>query len=255
MSKLPVALQMYTVRDRTAEDFAGTYRAVAAMGYDGVEIAGDGGLSAAEMKQLLDDCGFARCGIHTMLSALEEDVQKHIDYNLEIGNKYLVVPWMPEELRRDAAGWRAVGARMAAIGAKLKAAGLVLGYHNHAFEFEVKEGDQFGFDILYASAPADLLQCEIDTYWVKFGGQDPAAYVARYKDRAPLLHLKDMTPGPEPTFTEVGTGTLDFASIIKAAEGGVTAALIVEQDRCERPSLESAKISHDNLRRIIAELG
>ena len=255
MGSLPVALQMYTVRDRTAEDFAGTYRAVAEMGYEGVEIAGDGGLSAAEMKKLLDDCGFGRFGIHTMLSALEEDVQKHIDYNLEIGNKWIVVPWMPEELRKDAAGWRSTAARMAETGAKLKEAGLVLGYHNHAFEFDVREGDQYGFDIFYASAPADCVQCEIDTYWVKFAGQDPAAYVARYKDRAPLLHIKDQTPPPDPTFTEVGTGIIDWPAVIKAAEGGIAQALIVEQDRCARPSLESAKISHDNLRRILADMG
>ncbi len=252
MAGIPVALQMYTVRDRTAEDFEGTYRAVAEIGYDGVEIAGDGGLSAAQMKRLLDDCGFARCGAHIGLDALEGDLQRHLDYHLEIGNRFLVVPWLAENLRGDAAGWRAMGARLATLGEAVKAAGLVLCYHNHAFEFDVREGDLFGFDILYQSAPADLLQCEIDTYWVKAGGQDPAAYVRRYSGRAPLIHLKDMTPGDQPTFTEVGTGTLDFPAIFKAAEGGNVAAWIVEQDRCQRPSLESAKISHDNLRRLLA---
>ena len=250
---LPVALQMYTVRDRTAEDFEGTYRAVAAIGYDGVEIAGTGGLSAAAFKKLLDDCGFARCGSHVGLAELENDIQAVIDYNLEVGNPWVVVPWMPEELRRDAAGWRSVGAKMAEYGAVLKAAGLTLGYHNHAFEFDVVENGRYGFDILYDSAPADLLQAEIDTYWVQFGKQDPAAYVATYKDRAPLIHLKDMTAGDNPTFTEIGTGILDFKAIFKAAAGGITAAWIVEQDRCNGPSLDSAKISHDNVRKLLAD--
>lgn len=251
MANLPIALQMYTVRDRTAEDYEGTYRAVAEIGYQGVEIAGTGGLSAAAMKKLLDDCGFARCGSHVGLGDLEKDLQAQIDYNLEIGNTYVVVPYMPEELRRDAAGWRAVADRLAAIGVQLKAAGLTLCYHNHAFEFEIKEGDTYAFDLLYQCAPADALQCEIDTYWVAAGGEDPADYVARYKNRAPLIHLKDRTAGANPTFTEIGTGTLDFPAIFKAAEGGIAKAWIVEQDRCERPSLESATISFNNLRKLL----
>lgn len=251
MADLPLALQMYTVRDHTAEDYAGTFRKVAEMGYEGVELAGDGGLSAKEMKALLDDCGFARCGSHIGLNALEDDLQRQLDYNLEIGNHWLVVPYLPENLRADAAAWRAMGDRLAAIGEQVKAAGLTLCYHNHAFEFDVVENGRYGFDILYDSAPADLLQCEIDTYWVKAGGQDPAAYVATYKDRAPLIHIKDMTPGDKPTFCEVGTGIMDFPAIFEAAAGGIAAAWIVEQDRCEGDSLESARISLANLKRLL----
>lgn len=252
MGDIPVALQMYTVRDQTAVDFEGTYRAVAQIGYDGVEIAGDGGLSAAAMRHLLDDCGFIRCGIHIILDVLEQDLERVADYNLEIRNPWVVIPWLPEHLRADAAGWRAMGARLTELGERLAEHGLTLCYHNHAFEFEVEENGHYGLDLLYQSSKPGALGAEIDTYWVQYGGQDPAAYVARYRDRAPLIHLKDMTAGEPRTFTEVGTGILDFPAIFRAAEGGAVAAWIVEQDRCERPSLESAKISHDNLRRLLA---
>lgn len=251
MAELPLALQMYTVRDHSAEDFAGTVRATAEMGYQGVELAGTGGLGAAEMNRLLDDCGLTRCGSHVGLQALETDLQREIDYNLAIGNPWVVVPWLPEDLRGDAAGWRAMGERLAGLGEQLQAVGLQLCYHNHAFEFDVRDGDDYGFDLLYASAPAELLQCEIDTYWVKYAGQDPAAYVARYQDRAPLIHLKDMTAGPEPTFAEVGTGTMDFPAIFAAAEGGIAAAWIVEQDRCAGDSLAAARTSLGNLKRML----
>ncbi|MCC7492529.1 MAG: sugar phosphate isomerase/epimerase [Fimbriimonadaceae bacterium] len=254
MGSIPVALQMYTVRDKTAADFAGTYRQVAEIGYQGVEIAGTGGLSAAALNALLDDCGFARCGSHVGLAELEADLPQVIDYNLAIGNPYVVVPYLGEELRRDAAAWRAMGAKFAEYGATLQAAGLQLCYHNHAFEFDVQEDGVYGLDLLYQSAPADLLMAEIDTYWVRFGGQCPVDYVTRYRGRAPLIHLKDMTASEPRTFTEVGTGVLDFAGIIKACAGGNVAAWIVEQDRCAGDSLVSAKTSHDNLRGILASL-
>lgn len=249
---IPVALQMYTVRDKTAEDFAGTFRAVADIGYDAVELAGDGGLSAEAMRTLLDECGLGIVGSHVGIERLESDLPAVADYNLTIGNPHIVVPWLPESLRGDCAAWRAMGQRLEAIGVTLSESGLTLCYHNHAFEFETKEDGLYGLDWLYEASDPGYLQAEIDTYWVQAGGEDPAAYVAKLRDRAPLIHLKDMTPGDQPTFCEVGTGILDFESIFKAAEGGPVAAWIVEQDVCRRPSLESAKISHDNLRRMLA---
>lgn len=249
---IPVALQMYTVRDRTAEDFEGTMRAVADIGYDAVELAGDGGLSAAHMKKLLHDCELTCIGSHIGLDRLESDLPGVVAYNQTIGNDYVVIPWLPAELRPDCAAWRALGARLNRIGRALAEHGLTLCYHNHAFEFEVSEDGKFGLDWLYDQSDPALVQAEIDTYWVQAGGQDPAAYVRRYRDRAPLIHLKDMTPGDQPTFCEVGTGILDFKAIFEAAAGGAVRAWIVEQDVCQRPSLESAAISHDNLRAMLA---
>lgn len=249
---IPVALQMYTVRDRTAEDFAGTMHAVADIGYDAVELAGDGGLSAPAMKKLLHDCKLRCVGSHVMLDRLEGDLNGVVAYNLEIGNPNVVIPWLPVELRPDCAAWRALGARMNRLGRELAEHGLALCYHNHAFEFEVAEDGKFGLDWLYDQSDPALVKAEIDTYWVKAGGQDPAVYVRRYGDRAPLIHLKDMTPGEAPTFAEVGTGVMDFPAIFDAAAGGAVEAWIVEQDVCQRPSLESAKISHDNLRAMLA---
>ena len=252
MSSLPVALQMYTVRDHSAEDFAGTMKQVAAMGYDGVELAGTGGLSADQLSDLLAECGLKCFGGHVGLDALEGDLDGSVAYYKQLGTPWITIPYLAENLRGDAAAWKALGKRMAELGQGVKDGGLQLCYHNHAFEFDVKEGDQYGFDLLYASASADLLQCEIDTYWVQFAGQSAADYVAKYKDRAPLIHIKDMTAGDNPTFAEVGTGVMDFPSIFKAAEGGIAAVWIVEQDRCAGDSMEAAKLSHDNIRKLLA---
>jgi sugar phosphate isomerase/epimerase len=251
MSSIPISLQMYTVRDKSAVDFAGTMRAVAEIGYEAVELASTGGLSAADLKALLDDCGLACVGSHVGFEELEADPQPAIDYALGLGTKWITIPWLGEQYRPDAAAWKAMGPRLAALGAKVKAAGLYLSYHNHSFEFTVSENGVPGLDLLYANAPADLLGAEIDTYWVQHGGQNPAAYVKRYGNRAALIHLKDMTPGTDPTFTEIGNGILDFPAIFAAAEGGIVAAWIVEQDTCARDSLESAAISFANLKKLL----
>lgn len=248
MSRIPVALQLYTVRDATEQDFVGTVRQVAEMGYAGVEIAGNtGGMSPTELRSFLDGLGLRIAGSHIGIEALEANLQQVMEDNAALGNPWIVCPWMPEERRRDAAGWRAVAEQMGEIGARVKAAGLQLCYHNHSFEFERFDGET-GFDIFYRAADPALVQAEIDTYWVQHGGEDPAATIERFAGRAPLIHLKDMTPGDSPTFTEVGNGILDFEAIFAASEAAGSAWFIVEQDVCAGPSIESARTSLANLK-------
>ena len=249
MSSIPVALQMYTVRDQTDIDFIGTYKKVAEIGYAGVEVASTGGLTGTEMKTLLDDLGFGRAGIHCGIDALEADVNAAADYALAMESKYITCPWMPEERRQDAAGWKATAEKLTEIGAALHKQGLTFCYHNHSFEFQ-KFAGEYGLDILYGNSCPACLKAQLDTYWVQHGGESPAAYIKKYSGRVPLVHLKDMTAGENPTFTEVGNGILDWKAIFAAAEAAGTEWFIVEQDVCAGPSLESAKISFDNLKKM-----
>jgi len=248
MPNIPVALQLYTVRDATEKDFVGTVRQVAEMGYAGVEIAGNtGGMSPSELRAFLADLGLAVAGSHIGIEVLESNLDQVIGDNATLGNRWIVCPWMPEDRRKDAAGWRAVAAQLTEIGARVKAAGLQLCYHNHSFEFQRFDGET-GFDIFYGAADPDLVQAEIDTYWVQHGGEEPSATIARFAGRAPLVHLKDMTPGDSPTFTEVGNGILDFRAIFAASERAGVEWYIVEQDTCAGPSVESARTSLANLK-------
>ncbi|MBM3475514.1 MAG: sugar phosphate isomerase/epimerase [Armatimonadetes bacterium] len=249
MPTIPVSLQTYTVRNVLADDFVGVVKQIAEMGYAGIEIGGNlGGMSPGEFRSFVGDLGLALTGNHVGIDALESNLSQVIDENLAIGNRWIVCPWMPEDRRQDAAGWRTVAGLLSEIGAKVKAAGLQLCYHNHSFEFQRFDG-QTGFDIFYAAADPDLVQAEIDTYWVQHGGDDPAATIERFAGRVPLVHLKDMTPGDSPTFTEVGNGILDFPAIFAASERAGVEWYIVEQDTCAGPSLERARISFDNLRK------
>lgn len=241
----PVALQLYTVREDCQRDFAGTLRQVAAMGYAGVELAGYGGFTAAALRSLLDDLGLAVAGNHVRLERLENELDQVIEENLVLGNRYVVCPSIPEYRRQDEAGWRQVAGSLDAIGQRLKAHGLQLCYHNHAFEF-VRVGEGYALDLLFAATDPDRVKAELDVYWVRRGGEDPVAYLRRLGPRCPLVHLKDMAP--DGSFAEVGTGQLDFAAICAAASGA--AWFVVEQDVCQRPPLESARISLENLHRM-----
>lgn len=240
---------MYTVRDQAAADFPGTLEQVARTGYEGVELAGAGGLSAAQLARILGDLGIRCAGSHEGLDRLESDFNGVVDFQKEIGNRFVVIPWLAEDRRRGAAGWAETAGKMTEIGRKLKAEGLQLCYHNHSFEFEKFDGT-YGLDMLYSTADADAVQAELDTYWVKHGGEDPVDYINRYSGRVPLVHVKDMEAGPDRAFAEVGEGILDIRGIFEASERAGAAWMIVEQDTCKRPPLESVKLSLDNIKKM-----
>ena len=248
MAKIPVALQLYTVRDETAKDFAGTVRQVAAMGYAGVEFAGTGGLSAVAMADLLAETKLQPAGAHVGLGVLESALDAEIVYHQAIGNPWIGVPALPGELRNPA-GFHQVARTMNKIGATLKNAGLRLYYHNHAFEFERMAG-QRGMDILLAETDPALVGFECDVYWVHYAGDDPAGLIRAHAGRFPLIHLKDMVgAGEQRTWAEVGEGIIPFEPIFAASETQGAVWYIVEQDRCARPSLDAARMSLDNLRK------
>ena len=110
----------------------------------------------------------------------------------------------------------------------------------------------YALDYVYATVSPKVLKGEIDTYWVKTGGEDPVAYIRKYAGRVPFLHIKDRAPVPADAacpFAEIGQGILDWDAIFAAAQQAGVNWYIVEQDRMVRPSLESARMSIDYLKR------
>lgn len=256
MSKIPVGLQLYTVRDETSNDFVGTLKKVAGMGYKVVEFAGYGDIPAKEMKKVLDDLGLEASSSHVGLpltepEQLKSELSKQIEYNLEIGSKYLITPWAPVEQMKTDAELDSFLATLKGIGEEVKKHGLQYGYHNHAFEFNKRSDGQTILDWMYANVPADTMLAELDLYWVKKGGLDPKSYLLSYKGRVPVIHVKDMTGDERGYFAEVGQGIIDYPSIFSVAEEVGVKYYIVEQDHCEnRPPLESVKMSIDYLKSI-----
>jgi sugar phosphate isomerase/epimerase len=247
MGKLPVALQLYTVRDALGEDFAGTIQKIAEIGYQHAELAGYYGNSVSEVRKIFDANGITAIAGHTGFDLVKNSTSQVADEYHTLGAKYVVVPWIGEEYRKSLDDYKRLGATLGELGATLKSEGLTLAYHNHAFEFEKFGGDTYGFDALFTAAPAEVLQVEMDTFWVKKGGEEPADYLKKYAGRVPLVHLKDMTAEGE--FAPVGAGTIDYPSLFAAAEAGGAAYYVVEQDRCTAQTpLESITISYNNLK-------
>lgn len=243
-----IGLQLYTVRDETAQDFPLTLRRVAEMGYTGVEFAGYGSFTSKEMATLLGENGLRALSTHVGLAALDNDLEHELNYCLDLGCTYLTIPWLGEEWR-SAEGMSRLAPRLNEIGQQCQQRGITLTYHNHDFEFK-QVGDVYLLDSLLAATDPALVKLELDTYWAAYAGVDPAAYLREHADRIKLVHLKDMTP--QRTFTEVGDGTLNIASYIQAATEGGVEYFFVENDQPQIPSLESARRSYDNLAKLLA---
>ena len=249
---LPVALQLYSVRDAMANDFKGTLQKVKVMGYDGVEFAGLFGNTPEQVKAMCAEIGLTPISAHVPLADMLADVDKVIADYKALGCKYIVIPYVTEERRPGGELFMQMVEEIRSIGQKAKDAGLLLLYHNHDFEFKKVENGEFGLDFLYSSIPADLLQTELDECWVKYAGQDPVAYLQKYAGRAPVVHLKDYYVEGEQVgdpyaliglnedekksnsafeFRPLGYGVQDVAALVKAAGDAGCGWLIVEQDQ------------------------
>ncbi|MBN1991683.1 MAG: sugar phosphate isomerase/epimerase [Anaerolineae bacterium] len=246
MSKLPIAVQMYTVRAAAARDFRGALRQVARIGYPAVELAGTFGLSIAELQQILADLGLKVVSAHVSLADLRANLDRQIETYLALGAEYLVCPSLPQDERSDEARYRAAAAELNDIGRRCRAKGLLFCYHHHAFEF-VQFNGKTGLEILWGNSDPAHVQLETDTYWAQAGGLDPAQILRRWAGRVPLVHVKDMSAGTPPTFAEVGAGVLDWPGIFAAAKESGAKWYIVEQDTCPGDPLASLQVSFDNL--------
>jgi sugar phosphate isomerase/epimerase len=250
---IPFAVQLYTLRDQVAQDFAGTVKQVAQIGYAGVEMAGYGDLkTAAQAKRALDDVGLKVVGAHVGIEALEKDPSRVFDEQHALNSPTIIIPWMPEDRRTDAAGWKRAAQSLNPIGAKCRERGFELCYHHHSFEF-AKFNGKSGMDILLENSEPGLVKIEIDVYWLQHGGEDPVKFIQRLGGRAPLVHLKDMAAGPERRFAPVGAGTLDLKSILSAMRDSGARWGIVEQDQCyDTPPIDAVRVSYEHLRKLRA---
>jgi sugar phosphate isomerase/epimerase len=240
-----IGLQMYTLREETAQDFVGTLRKVAEIGYEGVEFAGYGGMTAEKLAALLQELNLKAIASHVSLAQLSTHLEEEIEFNLTIGSRYIICPYIAEEDRKEEAQWLSIFTQLDAIGRTCVERGIGFAYHNHEFELQQKVNGAFVLDAMMQTVPQDVLLMELDACWVHHAGQLPKEYIARYSGRLPLLHLKDMRKleHGEALTVELGQGEVDLTSIIKASGHAGVEWLIVEQDKCSNPPLESIKES------------
>lgn len=237
----PLALQLYTLRDALAKDFAGVIKKVADMGYVGVETAGFPGSTPAAAKKIFDDLGLIVCSAHTRLP-LGDDKNEILDTISTLGcNRLICAALRPEDHYQTVDQIKKSCKLVNQASQAAAERGFSLGMHNHWWEFEKVEG-QYPYRLwLEELDPAVFFQ--IDTYWVKAAGVDPVAVVKEMGSRAPLLHLKDGPAVRGAPMMALGTGSMDLPALVKAGEGS-TEWLIVELDQVAGDMLEEIEKSY-----------
>ncbi|MDZ7614760.1 MAG: sugar phosphate isomerase/epimerase [Flavobacteriaceae bacterium] len=252
-NKKALGVQLYTIRDAVAKDLEGSLEKLAGLGYKNLEIYGYNGTffgkTAQEFKSILDKTGLSVISSHhgagianKSQGSMAMGWEKAVEDIHSIGAKYMACAYLaPNE--RTTEIYKSLPGLLSSAGEQTKAAGIQFAYHNHDFEF-VKYEDTLAYDHILKNTSADLVQMELDLYWINKAGYDPIAYFEKYPGRFPLWHVKDMAAATQ-EITEVGNGTIDFDKIFAASKKAGLEYWFVEQDVSKRDIFESLTISRD----------
>ncbi len=245
-----VGLQLYTLRDECARDLEGVLRAVAEIGYDGVELFDLHGHDAGQVRAWLDELGLVAAGRHAGLNALDTQLPALAEELRTLGCERIALSWIDPPASSDAA--RAIVARIGGIAREVSDHGLSFGFHNHWAELaELDDADTL-LDKLRA-LPAELLWLELDLGWVWEAGADPVAELERTAGRCPLVHVKDFRARGSRVDCPVGEGDVGYDRVLPVAVRAGAEWLVVEQDNPEAPALAAVERSFDAVQRMLEE--
>jgi sugar phosphate isomerase/epimerase len=233
-----ISLQLYSVRELAGIDFAGTVRKIAALGFQGVETAGFPGTTPQAAGALFKELGLEVVSSHSGLPEGDAGLAQ-IDAVAACGSPIYVVPSVKPEQIATVDLTKQFCDRLNAAAQACKARGLGFGYHNHWMEM-ADLGGQYVYQVMNQHLDPAIL-FEVDTYWVKVAGLDPAKVVTELGTRAQLLHLKDGPGNREQPMLALGTGIMDIPALLKAAKHLTTP--IIEFDRCAGDILADLKAS------------
>jgi sugar phosphate isomerase/epimerase len=260
--KLPLGLQLYSVRELLPKDYAGTLKQIGALGYKEVESAGYYDHSVAEVKQAIADANLKLVSAHYAFDPLSKNIDQIIDFHHQLGVGHIICA-SPGRAPSHVAGakgitlddWRWNADQFNKFGEKMAAAGIKFGYHNHIPEFHITDGVLPYAELMRLTDPAKV-NFEMDCGWVIVGGGDPIEMLRKYPTRIVMLHVKDFklaekNANGEPKVEELGLGTVDFRPIFEAAsKTGHIEHIFVEQEAFNVPPMESLKIDADFMHKI-----
>ncbi|MCC7377396.1 MAG: sugar phosphate isomerase/epimerase [Verrucomicrobiales bacterium] len=257
-----IGLQLYTVRNELKADTAGTIKALAKAGYKQAEMFGfpdcDPVIAACK------ESGLALNSTHfqwdTVVSPKDDsysDFQRILEKANKTGLKHLVIPYLTDDQRKNLDDFKKIAAHANKAAVLAKKAGIQLSYHNHAFEFQPREGGRTGFEIFMKEFGTEL-HFELDVFWVKVGGVEPVPLMRKLAGRVSQVHLKDLKDGlklpefgsvPNDAFQELGDGVIPMEPIIEAAKAIGVKHCHVEQDQSPNP-MDSVRQSLAYLKRL-----
>lgn len=226
-------LQMYSLRDDYPKDPKGILKQVANMGYTQIEgYERDKGIfwgmSPREFKSYMDSIGLEMISTHCDTT---KDFEQKAEQAAFIGMKYLIYPYEGTGKKTD--DYKKMAEDFNRLGAICKKNGIRFGFHNHNFSFEKQDG-QFPQDILLNNTDPSLVDFEMDIYWVVVTGEDPEAWLKKYRNRFRACHVKDRTKNPGKNeglnSCNLGEGNINYERILNTAKKYGVKHFIVEQE-------------------------
>jgi sugar phosphate isomerase/epimerase len=241
--KIPIGLELYTLREECKSDLPGMLAAVSKIGYKGVEFAGYHGHTAKELRKMLDDNSLVACGTHTAYdSVLPDKLNATVEFNETIGNKFLIVPWMTGNTKAE---WLEKAKIFNEVAEKVKPFGMAVGYHAHAHDFKMYEGEA-AWDIFGKNTKPEVI-LQMDTSNCRSGGADPVVFLKKYPGRARSIHIKPNGAGPEAV---IGEDKIDWKEVFEFCETkGKTDWYVVEHETSKAP-LETVRRTFDALKKL-----
>jgi sugar phosphate isomerase/epimerase len=253
---LPIGFQVYPVREQIATDFAGTLKEFAGLGYEACEMcsppgyakSGFGSLTAmkpAEIRRIIQDAGLRCESSHFTFRELKDDLSKSLDYAKELGLTYVVISsfGLPRE-GATMADWRGAAEESNKMGMAAQKAGLQLGFHNHAMEFEKIDGALI-YDELMKTFDAKLVKMQFQVSVIS-QGYKAADFFKKYPGRFVSIHLQDWVPGQRGSVA-IGQGKVDWKELFGAAKAGGVKNYFVEvspeQIKASYPFLHALTVS------------
>jgi sugar phosphate isomerase/epimerase len=255
-----LGVQLYTVRDTIGGNPQSVLKAIQDIGYAEVE-ATYGNLD--KIWPALKETKLKPVSVHLDTALFFEGGAKLDEAIADVkqrGFQYVVLPYIPPAQRGGLDVFKKLADTLNKSGEKVKAAGMTLCYHNHAFEFEPMEGTT-GLELLMKQTQKGLVSLELDVFWVSVAGHDPVALLEKYSGRVALVHLKDKASGipvqfnervAKEAFKEVGNGTVNFPAVLAAAKKAGVKNYFVEQDQTPGDPIASLRESYKYLRRQMA---
>ncbi len=255
--RTPVGLQLSTVSKMAKADLPGTLKQIRGIGYDEVELYSVGyTMPPAELRKMVIDAGLLPPASAHFEYA---DLPGQLEYAKALGVRYAICPMLPKSQWMSADGFHTAAKQLNVWGKRASDMGLQFGFHNHDYEFR-PFGDTTGFDILIGETDPKLVSLEMDCYWIAQSGHDPVQMLNRLGRRVRMIHLKDRLPGFGPSFdmgdasahfTEVGTGSIDWPSIIATTRKIGVEHYFVEHDRIGDDPLPRLRTSYVNARKLL----
>lgn len=247
--RIPIALGLWSVREEAQKDLAGVLKAVAEMGYEGVELAhSDYGIAGSQWRQLLDQNNLKVCGMHTTVPKLQVDnLQRMIDFQKAIGNRNLILAALPKQSMSSLQGLKEAANLLNDLAGKLQPHGMRIGYHCHAGDFHPVES-QIPWEVLGNNTRPEVIM-QIDVGNCLEGGGDYLGMLQKFASRSATVHLKEH--GGEPGAV-VGDGIIQWNEVFRICEAGdVTEWYIVEEESRKGPeSLDAVRRCLENLRKM-----